>query len=138
MGKDNIPQCLHHLLSKEHILNLKHVISWEFYNLSGINTSYFCWEVIEADISLKSQRFHLEILSDCIKLPFLRLRSVDYSPLITSLSESPFVVLCRFTLDSVLFLLISILEEIILMEAWPNVPKMAFPKNWDLIALARF
>lgn len=60
------------------------------------------------------------------------------SPLIMPLSESPFVVLYRFTLDSALFLLISILEEIILMEAWPNVAKMAFPKNWDLIALARF
>lgn len=53
-GTDNIPQCQHHLLSKKHILNLKHVISWEFYNWSGINTSYFCWEVMEADISLKS------------------------------------------------------------------------------------
>lgn len=72
-GKDNIPQCQHHLVSKKHTLNLKHVISWEFYNWSGINTSYFCWEVMEADISLKSQRFYLEILSDCIKLAFLRL-----------------------------------------------------------------
>lgn len=71
-GTDNIPQCQHHLLSKKHILNLKHVISWEFYNWSGINTSYFCWEVMEADISLKSlYTFYLEILSDCIKLPFL-------------------------------------------------------------------
>ncbi len=118
--------------------NILNVISWELYNLRGINISYFCWE---ADIPLKSHRFHLLRLSDCIKLTFrlffpAQTLAALTSPLITSLSESPFVVLCLFSLVSLLFLLISILEEIILMEVKPNVPKMAFPKNWDLIALA--
>lgn len=92
LSKNNIPPCLHHLLSKEN--NTSAPPKNVFYKCN--KKKYFCWKVIADDVYYLKNPF-------CCFVPF----NVGFSSV---------------------FVLISILEEIILMEARPNVAEMAFPK----------